>query len=336
MRKTLAVLILAALLVGGATQAAEPDLRVRVRHIYDGCGTLCYLGALAMATQDDSLPYLKVVRYTNPALVQNGEHVLGKALGNLGYTVQVSGANPIRVQEFVKMMLPGATAGQMLADKDAAVKMLHALLKEGKAPMVPVEQSALWEDRVAAFRRAGVPVPPNPGQGPHYLVVTGYDGTHYFVNDTAWSSSKVGLDMPVRKAAFMKAWGEEGNVLMTTRKVKEPVAEADVLKQVLRSARSSVEELDGLRRRLASTPGDLKQFDFLTLAAGAYRRQVLSEWLKEAGHQDAAKVYRAAIPYYERIRPNLSNAATARIVARIHEIEKQAASLLPAPARGAE
>lgn len=328
MRRFLAMLLLCALVLpGAATPAAGPEVLVPVRHVYDGCGTLCYLGALAMATRNDQLPYVTVVRYTNPALVENGEQVLGPALANLGYTVQVSGTGAERVQEFVKRMQPSAAAGAALANREAAVQKLKAFLREGQAPMVPVAQAPLWDDRVAAFRRAGVPVPPNPGAGPHYLVVTGYDDTHFYVNDTAWPGS-VGLNLPLKKETFLKAW-DPASILMTVQKVKAPVAEAEVLKQVLRTAHASVGELGELQARLAKASGNLELSDFLNLSAGAYRRQVLADWLAEAGHKDAAQVYRSAIRLYERVRPNLTNQEASRLVGQIHKIEQQAAGLLP-------
>lgn len=328
MRKFLAMLLLCAVVLpGAATRAAGPEVLVPVRHVYDGCGTLCYLGALAMATRNDSLPYLTVMRYTNPALVENGEQVLGPALSNLGYTIQVSGADAARVQEFVKRMQPSATTGAVVANREAALQKLKSFLAEGKAPMIPVAQAPLWDDRVAAFRRAGVAVPPNPGAGPHYLVVTGYDDAHFYVNDTAWPGS-VGLNLPLRKETFLKAW-DPGSLMMTVQKVKDPVAEAEVLKQVLRTAHASVDRLAALQARLAKASGNLDQSDFLDLSAGAYRRQVLADWLAEAGHKDAAQVYRSAVRLYERVRPTLTNQEASRLVGQIHRIEQQAAALLP-------
>lgn len=329
MRVLVVALVSLVLLLAGAVRAAQPDAQLKVRHVYDGCGTLCYLGALAMALPGEGVPYKKLVRYTNPALFDNGEVILGQGLKNLGYSLKVVGANPIRTQEYIKMMVPSALAGPSLPDQKAAVAHLEGLLRSGVAPMVPVEQGALWEDRVAFLRRLKAPLPPNPGNGPHYLVITGFDSKYFYANDPARKSAREGTNVPLRRAAFLKAWGADGSVMMVPSKVGPPVAEEVVLQQVMEAARGSVRELEMEQQRLAKEAGSLNLAAFLNLSAGAYRRQALADWLNEKGYKDSAAIYKAASRYYERIRPDLSNKQASGIVARIHALEKDAVSRLP-------
>jgi len=296
---------------------------VDLPHQWDGCGTLCYLGAFAMSASavEPSLSYLDVVRYSNPAEIASDMDVLATAARGLGYTVEVSATTRDGRDSFVAKFEDVGRAGPTFAGAKEALEALQAHVLAGRVAIAHVDIAYILEDRQRAS-----PEYNDLGHAPHFLAVVGFDADHVYVHDPQkWQA--FAQYMPLRKAAFLEAWGaQDHRTLLAVKSGTRASRDVAFSAMAHRLAETPHEMVRSARR--FERKGTVEEMQMVALMSAAYRRRVTSTWLAERGLSESASLLAQSASVFEGIRPNLTASQVSGILRQAADLESRAVSLL--------
>lgn len=286
---------------------ASPRVMLDVPHTYDGCGTLCWLGAFHMVLQRPDLRYEVLVLHSNPVELDTGSPLLGPVAQALGYRIYVDGTSAEEMRRYARRLGDAGGVGEHLAQP---VEELERRLRAGEPVMVHVSLDEL----------GGAP----PG-ALHYLAMVGFDGEAFYAHDPV-SDRPESRNRRIPRATFEAAWAATGHKIFRPVRTGDPVPPQEALAALRTQAPKSA-------ARLAEIAGHLRedgtmQEHWLQLSTGAYRREVLARWLDRFQEPEAAAAYRQAATLYRTLDAFGEPRSSAATVARIAEIEAKAAASL--------
>lgn len=301
---------LVAVLLVAALGCSSPRVMLDVPHTYDGCGTLCWLGAFHMALQRPDLPYEVLVLHSNPVALDSGSPLLGPVAGALGYRLFVDGTSPAEIARYAGRLGEHGAPGDLLEDP---LPELERRLRSGTPVMVHVGLEHL--DLKA------------PSGAQHYLTVVGFDREAFYAHDPV-SDRPESRNRRIPREAFAAAWASTGHKIFRPVRVGDPRPPEDALPRLRALAPESAARLAGIAADLQD--GGTVQEHWMALSSGAFRRRILAGALERWGEREAAAPYRAASELYGRLDAFGDARRAAETVGRIAELEaKGAAALAP-------
>ncbi|MCD6310515.1 MAG: BtrH N-terminal domain-containing protein [Candidatus Eremiobacteraeota bacterium] len=315
------------------------SIQLDVPHIYDGCGELCVLGSLAMLmrAQNPGITYEQVILASGLgggygcSLFSGGlppQSLVFTAIRRMGYRPGMAvgpNPNPVLIFTFLQKLPPDKV--DFLEGADEGEEFLKEELALGRPVMVHVDEFFMADRGRPEIRKRR--------HNPHFMVVTGYDSEHYYLNDPGFCGSAA-CGIRLSRKEFLKAWKEGGAAgekfgpyfMLWLEPVRKPVSERALLECLGRDSSVAPFYLRALASRLKRKVGFYEWKRLVHTAPEVLGRRTLASFLAKRGLKNAARLYKQSAEMFEKLKNSKDLEEFSDLLLDIADHEEKASKIL--------